>query len=572
MRQLFLFIFLFTASSAFAQLMPFEKSNGNESATYFEAIDIYKKLDKASSKVWMKEVGPTDAGYPLHLVLVSADGKFDPTQWHQQKKIVIMINNGIHPGEPDGIDASLLLVRDIVTGKQTLPNNVCLAIVPVFNIGGSLNRGSFSRVNQNGPKEYGFRGNSQNLNLNRDFTKAETKNSRSFIEAFHWLDPDILIDNHVSDGADFQHTMTLITTQPDKLGGGLGEWLKSKFEPSLYQNMAEKGWEMCPYVDFVNTDISKGMTAFFDSPRYSTGFAALWQTIAFMPETHMLKPYKDRTLSTYSLMQTMIEEGSKQSADIIRLRQALKKEVASSKYFPLAWQSDSTEHNLITFKGYEKAYKTSEATGLERMYYNHAQPFTRTIPYFNTYKPTSVATAPSYYVVPQGWNAALNVLKLNKVKMRQLKSDSSILVQVYKIKDVKPGAGAFEGHHLNNNTVIDTLQQTLRFLKGDYIVPVNQTANRFIVEMLEPTGEDAFFTWNFFDAILQQKEGYSDYRWEDVAAEWLQKNPKLKEELEAKRKSDAAFATNSRLQLQWIYQHSPYYEPEHKRYPVFRIL
>ncbi|HPH85127.1 MAG TPA: M14 family zinc carboxypeptidase [Ferruginibacter sp.] len=197
---------------AMAQLSPFEQSNGMASATYAEAIGWYKALDLETSKLTVKEMGTTDAGYPLHLVLISQDGKTDPAQWHHQQKTVILINNGIHAGEPDGIDASMMLARDLINGKVSLPPNVAVAIIPVYNIGGSLNRNSHSRVNQNGPVEYGFRGNSQNLDLNRDFTKSDSRESRSFAQIFHLLNPDIFIDNHVSDGADYQHTMTLITT------------------------------------------------------------------------------------------------------------------------------------------------------------------------------------------------------------------------------------------------------------------------------------------------------------------------------------------------------------------------
>ena len=269
MRTFFTFLCLsFIVFSSDAQQCRFEKTNGLESATYFEAIDWYKKLDLLSPKVVVKEMGPTDAGYPLHLVLVSNDGKFDPAQWHKQNKALIMINNGIHPGEPDGIDASMMLVRDIVTGKIILPDNVVLAFIPVYNIGGCLNRNSYSRVNQNGPLEYGFRGNAQNLDLNRDFTKCDSKEARSFAQIFQWLDPDILVDNHVSDGADYQYTMTLIATQYDKLGAELGGWLKDQFEPQLYASMKEKNWEMTPYVNFEGADFDKGFDMFFDPPRY----------------------------------------------------------------------------------------------------------------------------------------------------------------------------------------------------------------------------------------------------------------------------------------------------------------
>lgn len=559
------------SSTASSQITRFEKSHGTETATYFEAIDFYKQLDKASPNVLVKTMGATDAGYPLHLTMVAADGNFDPVTWHKQKKAVILVINGIHPGEPDGIDASMMLVRDIVSGKVVLPKNVCLGIIPVYNIGGCLNRGTSSRANQDGPTEYGFRGNSQNLDLNRDFTKCDSREARSFTEIFHWLDPDIQIDNHVSDGADYQYTMTMLTTQPDKLGGELGSWLKKTFEPSLFKTMISKGWEMTPYVNFETTDFNKGMEAFYDSPRYSSGYAALWQTIAFVPETHMLKPFKERVLSTYAFMNTAIEESSRQANELIDIRERSKKAVASATNFPLAWRTDTVNATAITFKGYERAYKTSEATGLERMYYDHAKPFTKTIAFYNTFLPANLVQAPAYYIIPQGWHAVVDLLKLNKVNMQQLQSDSLVAVETIKIRSYKSYPTPYEKHYRKNNLQFDTLQQTIKFLKGDYIIPLNQRANRFIVEMLEPAGADSYFAWNYFDAILQQKEGYSDYRWEDVAANVLRSDAALQRSLEDKRKTDTAFAKNASAQLDYIYKHSSYYEPSHMRYPVFKV-
>ena len=560
------------AGALFAQTTPFEKSAGTASATYAEAIDFYKKMDAASSKVLVKTMGPTDAGYPLHLVLLSADGNFDPAKWHKQNKAIILINNGIHPGEPDGIDACMLMVRDLVARKLKLPPNVCLGIIPVYNIGGALNRGSFSRVNQNGPTAYGFRGSAQNLDLNRDFTKADSREARSFAETFHWLNPDVLVDNHVSDGADYQYTMTMLTTQPDKLGGSLGPWLRNQFEPALFAGMAKSGWEMSPYVDFASTDLSKGMHGFYDPPRFSSGYAALWQTIAFVPETHMLKPFADRVNSTYTFMRVLLEETSLQSATLLNLRQKLQQQVAVADSFPLSWGLDTTQFQLINFKGYEQVTKTSTVTGLPQMVYSRDQPFSKNVPYYNSYKPRRVAVAPAYYVVPQGWHAVIDLLQLNKVNMRTLKRDTTIAVQVYKVTDAKFAGRAYEGHVRKTSVAFDTVMQRIQFLKGDVLIPLNQPANRFLVEMLEPMGDDSYFSWNYFDAILQQKEGYADYRWEAVAAEYLAANPALKQTLDSLRAKDAAFAAYASAQLNWVYKQSPYYEPSHNRYPVYRIL
>lgn len=571
-KLLILSIFISFFSLTNAQQCRFEKSAGKESATYFEAIDWYKNLDKLSTKVLVKEMGMTDAGYPLHLVFVSNDGKFDAGQWHKQNKTVILINNGIHPGEPDGIDASMMLVRDIVAGKTKLPDNVALAFIPVYNIGGCLNRGSYSRANQNGPLEYGFRGNAQNLDLNRDFTKCDSREARSFAQIFHLLDPDILIDNHVSDGADYQHTMTLLTTQYDKLGTGLGGWLKNNFEPQLYKGMSEKNWDMVPYVSFETGSPDRGMVMFYDPPRYSSGYAALFQTIGFVPETHMLKPFKDRVLSTYAFMQTMIDKASANAAELIAQRKKAREEIRNLTSLPLKWNLDTTKFSFVTFKGYEQAYKPSDATGLNRMYYDRSKPFTKQVKFYNVFNAADLIKKPIAYLIPQGWGTVVDLLKLNNVIIRQFNKDTIIEVEAYHIDDYKSLPRPYEKHHKNSSVKTSVVKQEIKFLKGDYFIPVDQAAGRYLVEMLEPAGDDGFFAWNFFDAILQQKEGYSDYRWEDLAAEVLKNDPTLKARLEDKKSADPKFAANGSAQLDFIYKNSPYYEPAHNRYPVYRLV
>ncbi|MEP7142847.1 MAG: M14 family zinc carboxypeptidase [Ferruginibacter sp.] len=569
---LFYLFLLFSFTISNAQQCRFEKTNGKETTTYFEAIAWFKQLDQKSPLVLVKQMGATDAGYPLHLVLVSNDAKFDVAKWHREKKVIILINNGIHPGEPDGIDASMMLVRDIVTKKIKLPGNVALAFIPVYNIGGCLNRGSFSRVNQNGPLEYGFRGNSQNLDLNRDFTKCDSKEARSFTEIFHLLDPDILVDNHVSDGADYQHTMTLITTQYDKLGPGLGTWLKQSFEPALYKSMAAKGWIMAPYVNFETASPDNGMEMFYDPPRYSSGYAALFQTIAFVPETHMLKPYKERVQSDYTLMQAMIEQAGANATELITQRNKARAAVIEEDLFPLSWQVDSTKNAIIRFMGYEPAFKTSDATGLQTMYYDHNKPFTKNVKFFDVFTPVGLIKKPTAYIIPQGWHAVTDLLKLNGVRLQPFLHDTLIEVEAYHIDDYKSAPRPYEKHHKNSSVKVSVTTQPIKFLRGDVYIAMDQKANRYITEMLEPTGDDSFFAWNFFDAILRQKEGYSDYRWDGIAAQELKNNPGLQQKLNDKKKSDTKFAADASAQLDFIYKNSPYYEPEHMRYPVFRFV
>ena len=513
---------------AFSQQTVFEKSNGRETATYFQVIDFYKALQKKSVIMKTEEVGMTDAGYPLHLILLSADKKFNPTEWHQKNKVVLMINNGIHPGEPDGIDASMMLVRDVIKGKIKLPENVAIGVVAVYNIGGALNRNSFSRVNQVGPASYGFRGNAQNLDLNRDFVKCDSRNAKAFAEVFHYLNPEILVDTHVSDGADFQHTMTLISSQYNKLGSVLGKWVKEVFDPSLFKGMKEKNWDMVPYLNVEDSDPSKGFTQFYDAPRYSSGYAALFNTIAYMPETHMLKPYTQRVNSTYDLLKTYIEQANIHAQTIVQKRKEAVKATKVQKEFPLAWKPDTTQHDKISFMGYEAEKKISTVTGFPVLFYDHSKPFTKMVKYFNTFLPTEIAKAPKAYIIPQGWWSVIDLLKINQVKMTRLSKDTMIEVAVSRIESYKSLPYPYEKHHKNSKVETSETTENIQFLKGDYYIELNQPANRYLVETLNPHGEDGFFSWNFFDAILEEKEGYSDYRWNALAVDFLNKNPKLK--------------------------------------------
>lgn len=549
----------------------FEHSGGQQTATYQETIAFYKKLDKQFRNIILKQMDITDSGYPLHIALFSTDYIFNPSTWHQQGKVVLLINNGIHAGEPDGIDASMMLLRDLATGKVKAPANVAIAFIPIYNIGGALNRSAYSRVNQNGPEQYGFRGNAQNLDLNRDFIKNDSRNARAFAQIFHLLDPHIFIDNHVSDGADYQHTMTLLTTQHNKLGGPLGELLHNRFDPAIYKSMAQKNWPLIPYVNFESANPEKGWTAFYDAPRYSSGYTTLFQTIGFTPETHMLKPYKQRVQATYDLMVSMIETSAAMANEIKESRRKAIAAVQQQQTFATAYTIDTTTHEWVHFKGYTPATKKSEVTGLERLWYNRNQPFEKDIKFYNTMVPVGQITLPRAYVIPQGWHKVIELLQINGVKMEDIQSDTTVDVEWNRIEQYKSMARPYEGHHKNYDVTVSRHAGPVAFRKGDKIIYCNQRANRYLAEVLEPTAEDGFFAWNFFDPILQQKEGYSDYRWEDVAAQYLAEHPEVKVLLEEQKASNPELAGSASAQLNFVYKHSPYHEPAHMRYPVFRV-
>jgi len=557
-----------------AQDLPtrFERSQGKETATYTAIISYYQTLDKRFPQIKLLEMGPTDAGYPLHLAIYSASGDFDFASLRKKNKRIILINNGIHPGEPDGIDASMQLLRDLAQGKQKLPDNIVLAVIPLYNIGGALNRSPYYRPDQNGPDAFGSRGNAQNLDLNRDFIKADSKNARSFQQIFQLTDPDVLVDNHVSNGADYQHVVTLLSTQYGKLGGVMGDYLKKEFEPGIYQLMKDRGYDLVPYVNHFGETPDSGWTQYSDGPRYSSGYAALFHTFGFVPETHMLKPYPQRVKATYELMEAFIQFVSQHSEQIKQLREQTKQAVLNQASFPLEWKPDMSRHSTITFKGYAAGHKPSDVSGLPRLYYDRSKPYERQVPFYDFVTPGNFVQKPAAYIIPQGWWAVIDLLKNNHVVMQRLAKDTTIAVEVYQIKDYKTAQRPFEKHYLHSHVKTETVKMQLAFRKGDYYIPLHQNANRFLVETLEPSGGDSFFAWGFFDAILQPKEHYSSYVFEDTAAEYLRQHPELRKELEARKAQDSAFAKSADDQLEFVYDHSVYAEPGYMRYPVYRVV
>jgi len=549
----------------------FEKSEGLETATYHETIKYYTNLANTYSEISIQEIGETDSGQPLHIVTLNSNGSSDDFKTIRENNRIILINNGIHPGESDGIDATMMLYRDIVKGKIKAPKQTVLVTIPIYNVGGSLNRNSTTRTNQNGPKAYGFRGNARNYDLNRDFIKADTKNAKTFAKIFHLVQPDVFIDNHVSNGADYQYTLTHLFTQHNKLGGQLGDYIQTEIMPILEQKLEAKSWDITPYVNVFNSTPESGFSQFMDSPRYSTGYTTLFNTLGMMVETHMLKPYKQRVEGTYELMKSMIEITEEQGDKISQLRKAQANTWFAGKTYPLTWKVDTTKASIIKFKGYEGEMIPSELTGSKRLKYDTSKPFTKNVTYQNYFKAKDAVIIPTAYIIPQGWYKIMDLLKLNKVEFSQIENDTTITVESYKIDNYETRKSTYEGHYLHYNTSIKSSNKNITFTKGDYIISTKQNAIRYLLETLEPTAPDSFFNWNFFDTILQQKEGFSPYVWEDKAQQLLKENPKLQIEYNIKVSYDEDFANNWYAQLDWLHKQSRNYEKAHLQYPVYRI-
>jgi hypothetical protein len=375
----------------------------------------------------------------------------------------------------------------------------------------------------------------------------------------------------VSNGADYQYTLTHLFTQKDKLGGELGEYLHNKMMPAFEESLWEHDWEITPYVNVFNTLPDEGFVQFLDNPRYSTGYAALFNTLGLMIETHMLKPYKDRVEGTYRSLVSLIDVSERDWATIKDVRARAQRKYLTERYYPVNFEVDSSTVTKLQFKGFEAETITSELTGGQRLKYDREKPFEREIDYYNNFLPAEKIEIPRAYVIPQGWWNVINVLKANKVEMSSFPRDTVLQVETYRIDDYETRTSSFEGHYPHYNTKVTTSIERVAFRKGDVYIKTFQPAVRYLIETLEPITPDSFFNWNFFDSILQQKEGFSPYVFEDSAVEFLEENPEIKEEFEELKREDREFAGDSYGQLRWIYERSGHKETSHLRYPVFRV-
>jgi hypothetical protein len=551
----------------------FEKTEGLETPEYHGVINYYKELSNVYSEISVFEMGETDAGLPLHLVVYNTDGKTQLNSIKNSTKNRVLINNGIHPGESDGIDASMLLLRDIVQNDSLKKQyqNTIISVIPVYNIGGSLNRNSHTRANQNGPTEYGFRGNTRNYDLNRDFVKQDTKNAAAFAEIFHTLDPDIFIDNHVSNGADYQYAITHLFTQHNKLGGALGDFIETEMRPGLEQSMLQKKIPITPYVNVWGGTPKQGWSQFYDSPRYSTGYTTLFNTFGMMVETHMLKPYKIRVEQTYELLLSMLDFAEDRSEDIKTIRKNAIDEILKKKTYPIAFEiHHQKEPSIIQFRGYEGKIIDSKVTNGKRLTYDTSKPYSEPVNYYNEFRPTKETTIPKAYILRQGWRRVIERLNNNQISYTQFKKDTTLVVETLHVDNYKTRTSAYEGHYLHYNTSIKIDSIAVHFSKGDLYIPVNQKGARYLMETLEPEATDSFFNWNFFDTVLQQKEGYSGYVFEDVAEQILKENTLIKDAFEAKKAANKDFAKNPRAQLNFIYKRSLHYEKAHLLLPIYK--
>jgi len=560
-----------------SRVTPFEAGNGNQTATWAECIAFYERLARDFPGVlrW-GEIGISDTGVPIHAGVVTADGVFDRETLKRQGRPVFFNNNGIHPGEPEGIDTCMALVRDFCTQPQRLAalGSTVFLFIPVYNVDGCIDRQSTSRVNQLGPESFGFRGNGRHLDLNRDFIKCDSLAAQVFNRFFTAWDPDVMVDTHTSNGADYSYTMTLIPTQPDKLGGGLGAFLRERMLPAVYGGMDRRGWPTCPYMNLLAETPDDGIEDFLDLPRFSTGYAALHHTIGFMPETHMLKPFADRVAAMRTLVEVVLEFTVGHAARIQELRREARATTAQQARWPLAWRNDRSRPASLRFKGYRAVRTPSRLGTYERLAYDRGQPWEKDIVHFDRCVEVASVAAPKAYLVPRAWREVIERLAWNGVELQRLEADRLFdAARVYRIRSVVSRANAYEGHMFHDEVVLAAHTEPFQAHAGDVWVPLDQANARYVVETLEPEAHDSFFRWGFFNSVLEKKENFSAYVFEDTALRMLEEEPALKRQFEQWKVDHPDKLSDPQAVLGFLFAHGQRHaEPGWRRYPVVALM
>lgn len=557
----------------------FEKSGGKSSPDFAATMSYARRLEKASPWIRVTDFGTTPQGRRLPLIIVSKDRVFTPDRARASGKPVVLVQSGIHAGEIDGKDASLMLLREIAVTKSLahLADGVTLLIMPIFNLDGHERRSPTNRINQNGPDIQGWRTTAQNLNLNRDYIKADAPEMRAWLRCYNVWQPELLIDCHVTDGIDFQYNLTYSMELFENCPPSVVAWQKGLRE-AFVRGMAALGDPVCPYVfPREDLDLSKGLLNYAAPPRFSAGYAAVRNRAAVLVETHMLKPYATRVTSTYRLL---VEILGHIHADPSALRRAVDEadretirlfsSPRDSAWFPVDFQQ--TEFTRpIDFLGYQSAIRTSDISGGTYVQWDRNAPMKVTVPFFDEVTPTRRVRTPRAYMIPQEWSDVIVVLQAHGLHMTRLSREQRLPVAGTVFSKPKWREQPYEGRHTVRATS-STRLDTVTYPAGTWIVRLDQPGARVAVHLLEPDAPDSFLGWGFFNTIFEQKEYFESYVMEGVARDMLAADSALRTEFLAKVASDSLFAKNPRARLNFFYERSPWYDSKLNVYPVGKVF
>ena len=555
-----------------------EKTNYRETPTYTDTIDFALEIATASPAIEYRGFGFSGQGRELPLLIASETQTFTPAAAREQGKAVVLIQACIHSGEPDGKDAGFALLRDIAVTKTAagILENVVLLFVPIYNTDGHERSTPYNRINQNGPELMGWRATSTYQNLNRDYMKADTPETRAWLSLWNEWQPDLFIDCHVTDGADYRCNITYHHEHHAGIDAAVLGWERDVFDDKVRHATEAAGNVISWYLEFIdNRDLPLGTRDFNGSPRFSTGYVPLRNRPGILIETHMIKDYRSRVIGTYDFLRAALTEVNNDPERLIRIgREADQRTVDAAleynpaKLYPLDFEltDAATPFELRAFK-YET--EQSAVSGDLRVVYGR-EPLDLTIPMYNTFRVTAAVAPPLHYIVPVQWTNVIDVVKTHGIEFRSLAQPASIEVESYRFVDVNWPAAPFEGRHLPQFEVERTLE-TREFPAGSIVVPSAQPLGKLVLNLLEPQAPDSFVKWGFFNAIFEEKEYAEHYVLEALAREMSAADPQLKQEFEELLESDPAFAASPAARLRFFYKRSPYWDPQMNLYPVGRI-
>jgi murein tripeptide amidase MpaA len=550
-----------------------EKTGYAETGDYAEAVRFHQRLEKASPYARLIEFGRTPMGRPIYALVASKDRAFTPALAARTGKPVVLLQNGIHPGENGGKDASMMLLRDVLVTKRHagwLDRLILISIV-VFNVDGLENTSPYNRINENGPARMGFRATSQRLNLNRDYLKADTPEMRAWLKLYTAWRPDLLIDNHVTNGSDHQYDVLIAAHTSGDIAKPVGGWVRERYTGPLLEEMSRLGHVVGWYTEYgARGDPLPPMNF---SPRYSNGYAAAQNRAALLVETHSLKPFRTRVWSHYDTMRASLHIAAVDAAGLREAGRIADREMAAIKPgTPVLLQGvpgRESEPYTLRLLGSE-TYRGAASGGAVVRYL--PKPVDRPVRLILELSPKLAPAAPVGYLIPRQWAALTELLRLHGVVTEETGGGRAFDVEITRFSGVRFAPAPFEGRFMVTgfDTRISIARQSAE--AGTVFVPVAQRAGKVAMHLLEPEAPDSALRWGFMHSIFERKESFSPYIFEPVAAAMLRDDAALRAEFEAKLKVDESFAGDPGARLHWLFERSPYSERDRNLYPVLRVV
>jgi hypothetical protein len=545
-------------------ITPTEKSAYKTTPGYAETMEWLNRLCKASrNQVQMVSIGTSGNNQSINMVIASSESSFTKEALRKSQKKLILIQAGIHSGEIDGKDAGMMLLRDIIFGtKKDLLQSVNILFIPILSVDAHERTSPYNRVNQRGPDNMGWRTNANNLNLNRDYTKLDTEEVKAVVDVINQYDPDLYLDLHVTDGADYQYDITY--GFGDTFSPAIGKWLTNVLSPYVDKQLKEMGHIPGPLVFALNEkDFKDGMTDFPYTPRYSNAYGDVRHLPAILLENHSLKPFRQRVLGTYVFLESIIQilgaEGATLQNAIQEDRKIRKPE------FVLTWKENPVKDS-ISFLGIESYRKKSTITNIDYVVWT-GKPVNQKISYTRFNSPGLRTVKPKAFYVPAYCKEIISRMKVHGIEMETINEKMTKELNIYTVTKSDFADLPTEGH-ITVTAEFETGKRQETFYPGSVKVNMDQPLGDLAMYLLHPSSGDSFFQWGFFPGMFVRAEYMEQYVTEPLASKMLANDPKLKAEFEGRKKDDPAFSNDPVAIYLWFYSKSPYYDSNYLVYPI----